>query len=323
MSGVARPILIVAVHRSGTTLLRFMLNSSPRIYIPPESDFIPYYFGRDPEGELSEERIARLLETTFTRYRFVKEWQGDRPSPQAFLNAMPGRTPAAFLDTLYGAYAQQRGAVRWGDKTPIYTSYIDLIQCIFPQAQFVHIIRDGRDAALSMLEKWGQRDFHIDICFAAHNWRRRIRQARASGARLGADQYYELRYERLVGDAETELRSLCDFLSEPYVPEMAEPHRLGRERLRPNDFHAPVRQPPNTKRVGRWREEMTAADQRLFQRIAGDLLGELGYETPDLGGMSPWEAVRFASRFAALEVKYGTLQAGRRVLQALGLYPPI
>lgn len=319
MSDEASPIFIVGVHRSGTTLLRFMLNSSPRIYIPPESDFVPSYFGRRPDEELSDERVASLLDTTFAGYRFAKEWRGDPPSARAFLKKMTSRTPSAFLETLYGTYAQQQGAIRWGDKTPIYTSYIDLIHHMLPEAQFVHIIRDGRDAALSMLDKWGRRDFHIDICFAAHNWRRRIRQAQAAGARLGANQYYELRYERLVQDAVGELESLCEFLDEPYVPEMAEPHLLGRERLQPGDFHAPIRQPPTTRRIGRWREEMSVADQRLFQRVAGGLLDELGYEVPDLGGMP----ARETARFAALDFKYGTLQAGRRVLQSIGLYPPI
>lgn len=313
-----RPIFIVGVHRSGTTLLRFMLSSSPRIYIPPESDFIPRFFGRNPRGELSDERVTRLLGIIFGRYRLVKEWQGDPPQAREFIAAMPGRTPAAFFDTLYRLYAAQHGAVRWGDKTPIYASYVDLIHEMFPQAQFVHIVRDGRDVALSMLDKWGD-ELHIDVCFAARNWVRRIRQAQASGARLGPDLFYELRYENLVADPEAELRPLCDFLGEPYLPEMAEPQRLGRERFQPGDFHAAVRQPPGTQRIDRWKQEMSLADQRLFQRIAGPLLAGLGYEVADLGPMPAGEA----ARFAALTAKYTTLQAGRAALQALGLMPPI
>jgi hypothetical protein len=269
-------------------------------------------------GELSEPRIAAILTTIFAKYRLVKEWQGDPPTPEAFLQAMPARTPAAFLDTLYRTYARQYGAVRWGDKTPIYTSYVDLIHQIFPQAQFVHIIRDGRDAALSMFDKWGH-EIHIDIYFAARNWVRRIRQARAAGERLGQDFYYEMRYEDLVQDAEAQLQPLCGFLGEPYLPEMANPHHLGRERIEPDSFHAAIRQPPSTARIGRWRREMSEADRRLFQRIAGPLLDELGYETSDLGGMSSGEI----ARFVALGSKYAILQAGRRVLQAAGLLPPI
>jgi hypothetical protein len=314
-----RPFFIVGVHRSGTTLLRYMLNSSPRIYVSPESDFIPRFFLRNPPAELSNRRIADILHTIFTSYRFVGEWEGDPPDAGAFAEALPRRTPQAFLDALYSAYAQQHSAVRWADKTPIYTSYIDLIHRIFPEAQFVHIIRDGRDATLSMLEKWEQRELHIDVYFSARNWVRRIRRARVSGARLGTDLYYEIRYEHLVQDPEPELRRLCDFLEEPFFPIMAQPHLLARSHIAPDGFHAPIRQPPNPKRVGRWHREMTLADQRLFQRVAGELLKELGYPVVDLRSMS----LKERARFLALATKYETLQAGRRVLQALGVFPPI
>jgi hypothetical protein len=312
------PIFIVGVHRSGTTLLRYMLNSSPRIYIPPESDFIPRFFGRDPTGSLTEARIAQLLDMIFDQYRLVKEWQGARPAAAAFLAAMPDRTPAAFLDTLYGMYAQQHGAVRWGDKTPIYASYVDLIHRIFPRAKFVHIVRDGRDVALSMLDKWGH-EVHIDTYFAARNWVRRIRRAQASGSRLGPGLFYELRYEDLVQEPEAVLRPLCDFLDEPYIPDMAQPHRLGRSQIAAGDFHAQVRQPPGPSRIARWQSEMSAADLRLFQHVASDLMLELGYEPAEVGTMPPGELFRAAQ----LALKYATLQAGRRVLQAAGLFPPI
>ena len=318
-TGSSNPIFIIGVHRSGTTLLRYMLSSSPRIYIPPESDFIPRFFGRAPLAPLNESRVRKILHIIFTRYRFVKEWQGEPPDPARFFHEMPAPTPAGFLETLYRMYARQYGAVRWGDKTPIYTSYVDLIHRIFPEAQFIHIIRDGRDVALSMLEKWGRREFHIDVYFAARTWVRRIRQARAAGARLGPRLYHELRYEDLVLDPEKELRAICAFLNEPYLPEMAQHHRLARKRIRPGDFHDPVRQPPNPGRVGRWRREMSPADVRLVQRVAGPLLVELGYGLADLGPMSPSER----ARYAALAGKYLILQSGRRVLQAVGVLPPI
>jgi hypothetical protein len=315
-----RPFFIVGVHRSGTTLLRYMLSSHSRIYIPPESDFVPYFFLCDPAGELSRARIAEMLDTIFNRYRFVGEWQGDPPDVDEFVTSMPDRTPAAFLDTLYGAYARQNGAARWGDKTPIYASYLDLIHQILPQAQFIHIIRDGRDAALSMLKKYEADEFHVDIFFAARNWVRRIRKAQAVGARLGPELYREVRYESLVEDPESELQAVCDFLGEALEPAMLDHHRLASQREAPDShFFDTVRKPVTSQRVGRWRTEMSPADVRLVQRIAGPLLVELGYELTDLGPMPPAEQVRLA----LLAAKYGTLQAGRRVLQQVGIFPPI
>jgi hypothetical protein len=320
MHSEIRPIFIVGVHRSGTTLLRYMLGSHSRIYIPPESDFIPYFFLDDPNGELSDKQVARNLHTIFERYRFVKEWQGDPPEPAQFARSLPDRTPASFLDSLYGAYARQYGAVRWGDKTPIYASYIHLIHDIFPGAQFLHIIRDGRDAALSMLEKYERDEYHVDIFFAARNWVRRIRSAQSAGSRIGPKLYYELRYESLIDDPEGELRAVCAFLGESYEPGMIEYHRTARERI-PADSHffSNVRNPLSRQRVGRWQLGMDMADQRLVQRVAGKLLVELGYALADLGPMPMSEL----TRLAVLAVKYATLQSGRRMLQAIGLFPPI
>jgi hypothetical protein len=99
---------------------------------------------------------------------------------------------------------------------------------------------------------------------------------------------------------------------------MAQQHLLAQKHIPPNSFSAPVRHPPSTKRVGRWRTEMPEADQRLFQRIAGDMLSEFGYEVLDLGRMP----IREQARFAALGIKYWTLQAGRKILQALGVFHP-
>jgi hypothetical protein len=128
-----------------------------------------------------------------------------------------------------------------------------------------------------------------------------------------------LRYEDLVREPERQLLLLCEFLGERYVPQMGEPQRLGRQEIPPGDFHAPIRQPPSTTRIGRWEQQMLQSDQRLFQQVAGSLLTELGYETVDLGPMSLQERLRFT----ALGAKYVFLQTGRRVAQGLGLVPPI
>lgn len=313
------PIFIVGVHRSGTTLLRYMLSTSPRIYIPPESDFIPRFFGRDPEGRLDQDRIARMLHLIFERYRFAKEWRGSPPDPAWFLQKMKAPTPSAFLDILYREYARQHGAVRWGDKTPIYTSYLQLIHRLFPDAQVLHVIRDGRDVALSTLDKWGGKEPHVDIYYAARIWVRRIRQAQWASAELGPQLYHELRYENLVEDPETELQTICEFLHEPYLPQMTKQHLYAQRHVSPGAFHAPVREPPNPTRVGRWRREMSTDDQRLYQHVAGTLLEELGYPMRRLGGVS----LREQARLLALKIKYQVLQGGRRLAQAAGLVPPI
>ncbi|MDX1688206.1 MAG: sulfotransferase domain-containing protein, partial [Candidatus Promineifilaceae bacterium] len=136
---------------------------------------------------------------------------------------------------------------------------------------------------------------------------------------LGPERYYELYYEDLVRVPEQELRHLCRFLAEPYVPEMVEQQRLAREQLPAGGFHEPVRHAPTEARIGRWRQKMRPADVRLFQSVAGELLQEMGYDLAPAGSLSSGEV----ARKAALAAKYTALQAGRRILQAAGIMPPI
>lgn len=311
------PIFIIGVHRSGTTLLRYMLNRHPHIYIPPESDFIPRFFRGNPKQELSPKRVNQDLAIIFEKYRFVREWQG---SPLKVSDFAEGKiTPKVFLDTLYGAYAKQNGALRWGDKTPIYCSYIDLLDQIFPQAQFIHLIRDGRDVALSMLDKWGEQDFHIDVYFAARNWMRRIQEAQRSGEYLSSARYYELYYENLVASPEKELKSICEFLGETYVSEMSQPQKLAWTNIEPESFHAPLLEPPSTRRIERWKVEMQPDDLRLFQNVAGIFLHELGYQMVEIGPQSFTEKLIQVY----LAIKYIILQCGRNLATALRILPPI
>jgi hypothetical protein len=308
----------VGVHRSGTTLLRYILNSHPRIYIPPESDFFPRFFQKRPNATLDRQDAIKIIETIFKEYRFVQEWQGGIPDSKTFVDNLSNLKPAFLLNSLYSQYAGQFGAERWGDKTPVYTSYMDLIIILFPDAQFIHIIRDGRDVALSMLDKWGQKEHHIDILYAAESWERRLQKAFVSAAKLDTDHYYELRYEDLVTAPEEVVHKICDFLGESFVLEMIEPHLLGRERIQPNGFHAPVRQPLSPSRINRWRVEMEERDRKIFQAVAYDMLKRLDYKVEDLNPLSFSEFVRFSR----LKIKYNLLQTGRTILQSLGVFHP-
>ncbi len=314
------PFFIIGVHRSGTTLLRFMLSSHPRLYVPPESDFIPRFFRKAPQGELHPEQVRRYLKIIFTRYRFVEEWQGAPPDPQTFYAQMQPRTPAGFLDALYSAYAHQNNAQRWGDKTPIYASYVPTLHAIFPQAQFIHILRDPFDAAISLLEKYAEREFHIDIYYAARNWVRRIQAVRTAAQYLSPEQYLEIRYESLVQAPQATLETVCAFLGEDFTPQMLAQHRLAQERVAPDShFFANVRQPVNTKSVGRGRRDLSEADKRLLQHVAGSLMDELGYPREALDPLTSSEK----NRLALLRAKYEILQCGRRTATDLGLLPPI
>jgi hypothetical protein len=272
-----------------------------------------------PQVPLPRAEAVRLVSAVLGYKVFFRDWQAKRLDATTFVDALSDRRPVALLRALYRRYAGQHGAQRWGDKSPIYTGYVAEIAELFPTAQFVHIIRDGRDVALSMLKAYrGRRFFYVDICFAAMSWRRRVQRARAAGSALGADRYFELQYRRLTAVPRDTLLDLCAFLEEPFAPQMLTPHQVAASQYHSTGIHAATQRPLSTRSVGRWRQEMSPSDQRLFQAMAGDLLAELGYETINFGGLS----IRERARLAGLRSKYAAVETGRRAAQRAGIVHP-
>lgn len=297
-----------------------MLSSHSRLYIPPESDFIPYFFRDNPDEILSDKRIETLLHIIFKRYRFVGEWKGSIPKINEIIIDMPGRKPAEFLNALYSLYASQNGKIRWGDKTPIYASYINTIHRIFPDAKFIHIVRDPFDCAISLLEKYEKEEFHIDIYFAARNWLRRINDINVSSRSLPKDRYFELKYEDLVTHPEQYLHDICDFLGEDFEATMLDPHILAQKKIDPNSrFFANVRKPISSDSIGRGRRELSTVDKCIIQEVCSKLMSVYGYAQDNIGLMSTTEIIRMT----LLKLKYELLQAGRRTATNFRLLPPI
>ena len=156
-----------------------------------------------------------------------------------------------------------------------------------PEARFVHLIRDGRDVALSQRERVID-DEDVTMAAMAERWQRRIAAAREGAAEVKPGVYLEVRYEDLVGDTETTLREICEFIGLDFDPAMLDYHRRAGDRLaemnrdldnadngivRTADnrlaAHALTTEPPTTNRCGRWRTEMTAAEVAEFERVAG------------------------------------------------------
>ena len=139
------PLLILGVSRSGTTLLRVMLDRSPGIAIPDESFFVPLLarrHGRPVEPESFLDDLSRIA--TLRAWGLAPEDVAARLRPQM--------STGEAISAIFEAYAAKVGKPRWGDKTPMYMRHLGLLERLFPDAQYVHLIRDARDAALSFLE---------------------------------------------------------------------------------------------------------------------------------------------------------------------------
>lgn len=304
----APPVVVLGVSRSGTTLLKEMLDRHSELAIPSESYFIPQLWDRHGSGPDREEILADL-----GRIARVREWGVAPEEVGRRLGAAPSF--AEVIGAVYRTYADARGKARFGDKTPAYMQHLGLLERVFPGAQYVHILRDGRDAALSFVAMRRRPRFNWarprGLGDFACQWDLEVRAARRFGATVGGDRYLELRYEDLVADPERGLRDVCSFLGLAFEPPMLEYHH-GRDERALQD-HPRLAQPP-TVGVRDWREQMAPRDVERFEAIAGPLLGELGYAR-SYPAPSPAARVRAALERAAFHARSTSWRAALAVVR--------
>ena len=278
---------IVGMTRSGTTLLRLMLDSHPELTIPPETHFIPDLVEAFNKGRDTPEEV---IEVFTSNRRWGDFGISEKQLRKALDGVAPLDKPAFPARAFYNLYAKGQRKPRWGDKTPGYAMRMRRIGRVLPEARFIHMIRDGRDVALS-LERRGA---GLTTDQVARRWRHRINRARRGAEHV--PHYLEVRYEDLITETEPTLRRICAFIELDWDPRMLEYHRRAEDRLSQIEralpaaedkrglsaesrveAHALTSEPPRADRVGMWRSEMSGEDLKTFEERAGGLLAELGY----------------------------------------------
>lgn len=275
----------VCFGRSGGTLLRAMLCSHPDMAVPEESFFVAEMarsYSVSVSGFELEEFLAQLSRRpAFRRWGLPEEGLRDAlsPAPTDF---------AGVVRAVYGHYAAVHGKTRYGDRTNINMFALPTLATTFPEARFVHLVRDGRDVALS----WRELPFGLKRAEeVALHWVANVGAARRAGSWVGPERYREIHYEHLVEDPEQTLRQVCEFISLPYHPGMLsfadQAEEVVGSSLRPG-VHAGLGS-PLTPGARHWRREMGRPDVVAFESLAGDLLAELGYDlTQSPGRASHW-----------------------------------
>jgi Sulfotransferase family len=273
------PFFIVACDRSGTTMLRLILDRSAEVAIPTESMILVDFAAHADDPLETDAEFARLAGAVW-RHPKVREWALPGGPP-----ARAGRTgPAAFraaIEAPFQAYAQLHGKPRWADKTPYYVGELDLVKRVFPEARIVNLVRDGRDVALSLLRvPFGP----SNVWAAARQWRAAVDAGDAAQARYGED-VLTIRYEDLVSDPEPVVRSVCAFCEVAYRPEMLaiEESAAGRLAAGQEAWFTELYAGIGTRSVGKWRTQMTRAQQAVFVSQASAALRRHGYDVPHPG----------------------------------------
>jgi hypothetical protein len=291
----AMPI-IVGAPRSGTTLLRLMVDAHPAVAIPPETHFLPACaeLARTPEAT-AEQLIACITRSPEAMPTWIDFGLADSalaacvralPSPWSVQNG---------VRAFYRLYAELHGKARAGDKTPGYVAHIPRIAELLPEARFIHLIRDGRGAMASLREMWFAPS--RDVADLARFWRDLV-----TAGRTAASEGYpvlEVRYEALLETPDIELRRVCAFVDLDFDESMLRYHERAADRLAEHQGRvlpsgevfltqeqrlaqqALVREPLQLARKESWRRTLSASDIADFQVVAADLLTELGYPLID------------------------------------------
>lgn len=312
------PLFIVGCGRSGTTMLREMINAHPEYAIPGESHFIPELwrrrgaYARDRERNVEVDRLVQDI----VSIPQVRKWKVPHEYIWRRIGDSPVPTFASVIESVFQAYADSRAKRSWGDKTPVYVLHIPLLSELFPRARFIHIIRDGRDVALSYLSR--PLSVH-GIWQAGRRWRRDVGAGLRHGRRLPSGRYTEVRYEDLVTRPEVALQQLSGFARIPYTEEMLDYPDRYREKKRtypnPTGLHEAVTKPP-TPGLRDWRSQMPDDDILAFEAVAGPLLSELGYERRH-PSIPPSVRVEATLRLAGIGLRTKGGVAKKRVTRAI------
>jgi sulfotransferase family protein len=270
------PFFVLGAARSGTTMLRLMLNRHSRLAIPFESHFLRQILAELPADRPLETGEARRMAEIVAAEKNFQTWHLDAGQVQEELIRRAPAPLAELVDALYRMEIAPSGKPRWGDKTPYYYTCWRELTGLFPGSRLVHIIRDGRDVNLS-LEKVG---WHGPTAAdRARYWCERVEMAHAAARELGPDRNLIIRYEELVLNTRATLKVVCGFLREEFEREMinfftdAERHICDID----GDVHQKVRRAPKPEDVGRWQREMPVERQREFEAVAGSGLRAMYY----------------------------------------------
>lgn len=272
------PFFIVGASRSGTTMLRLMLNAHSRLAVPDELKYFRHVEGQCDLATWRTELREDDYQTLVQRYLDVREnvFPVERDELEAAVLAGDDRTIRGPYRALLAHWACACGKERWGEKTPHNIFYVDVIADMFPGAQFLHVVRDPRAVVQSMN---GSSYYSNEPVFNALNWRKSIRDGvELFRDNLGAGQLLTVRYEDLVRRPEATLHSVCTFLDEPFERQMLRfyesPHQHMAGQIQTPSITGPVTQ----EGLSKWRERLSAAEVSLVEGLCKAEMDALDYE---------------------------------------------
>jgi Sulfotransferase family len=290
------PVFVLGCPRSGTTVLYHMLLSAGNFAV---------YRAESNVFSVLQPRFGNLRSAS-NRRQLLSLWLHSRLFQVTGLDAEDIRekimrdchSAGDFLRIVMEETARQQGVERWADCTPDHLLYIPQIKRQIPDALVVHIIRDGRDVALSYVQQgwaypfaWDRKE-HLSV--AGLFWEWIVRRGREYGRALGPD-YYELHYEDLVEKPQQTLRALGEFVGQELDYDKIQQVGIGSVSEPNTSFSSDSGGAFNP--IGRWEKKMTADQLADFEILTGNFLQELGYPLSSAPGYRDFRSLRLRSTY--------------------------
>jgi hypothetical protein len=289
------PVFVIGNPRSGTTMFRLALTAHRSISIPPENPFLVKLFDRF--GRIKSFQASQLDELfdamSAKPVSFFDRWEMDQGTVRDLLAQSEGCTFSEIGARLYQAYPKIDGAESfiWGDKNTSYFQYVDILSWLYPNAKFIHLVRDGRAvlASYQALNKRKKENENVRFpvlpshpIIAASRWLNAVQTIERAFSKMKPENCITVRYEDVVGDFENQLTRVCEFLNISYETNMKDFHKLnekfGLEPRKYDSWKWRTREPITAQRVDDWKKSLSDSDVSSFETVAKGQLNEFGYD---------------------------------------------
>lgn len=278
----AGPVFVVGMNGSGTTMLADSLGNHPDLYMfRLEAKVLPYFLHHaERYGDLGQLAARRRLANDIGSAKPFWQVNGRKALviPDSSLTE-PGF--AGVVNAIFAELAARDGKLRWGEKSPMNLGHIAVLGAEFPDAKFIHIIRDGREAAQSFHRRYGFEPRHT-----IYRWKKLVTVGREQGQALGSERYMEVQYEALTLEPELQMRRVCAYLGLAYTERVIE------SSMRMIDSAVAGERKAIVANSDKWHEYFDEATKRELERLAGRSLAAFGYAVAEPSGDAEVSAMR-------------------------------
>jgi hypothetical protein len=280
--GAQAPTFLFGMERSGTTLLSMMVGAHPRVAVPLATTGMWMDFAERLDHDFNDlatrDDVVRLVDA-IRRHERIKLWDAELDR-DILLEDLPLGDYGAVVARFHAIYAQTKGKTCWANVDIATFDNMDRVNAWFKDARFLHIVRDGRDVALShQTMPYGAGN----IAECARAWVQRTTINAKMGRILGPQRYMTIRFEDLVLDTRASLDRICDFIGVPFDEQMLRYGDMVEEKIPESRrwLWPAISSPPQHSKVGQWRRRMTRSQRIVFEGTANRALKDWGYEAYD------------------------------------------